>query len=102
MSQFFMTTTKCKKYREQIASWYKIVNMEGLNLSEDDLFDLLDQNSTTKDSIPPKRQVPIEELEYWLKILFENLKGQLHNFKMSFWCLNFFQKTNEIISGFLL
>ena len=51
--------------------------MEGLNLSEDDLFDLLDQNSTTKDSIPPKRQVPIEELEYWLKILFENLKGQL-------------------------
>ena len=51
--------------------------MEELNLSEDDLFDLLDQNSTNKDSIPSKRQVPIEELEYWLKILCENLKGQL-------------------------
>ena len=51
--------------------------MEELNLSEDDLFDLLDQKSTNKDSIPSKRQVPIEELEYWLKILFENLKGQL-------------------------
>ena len=49
--------------------------MEELNLSEDDLFDLLDQKSTNKDAtIPPKRQVPIEELEYWLKILFENLK----------------------------
>ena len=51
--------------------------MEELNLSEDDLFDLLDQKSTNKDSIPSKRQVPIEELEYWLKILCENLKGQL-------------------------
>ena len=50
--------------------------MEELNLSEDDLFDLLDQKSTNKDSIPPKRQVPIEELEYWLKILFENLKKE--------------------------
>ena len=51
--------------------------MEELNLSENDLFDLLDQKSTNKDSIPSKRQVPIEELEYWLKILCENLKGQL-------------------------
>ena len=51
--------------------------MEELNLSEDDLFDLLDQKSTNKDSMPSKRQVPIEELEYWLKILCENLKGQL-------------------------
>merc|ERR1712210_285299 len=52
----------------------KNIAMEELNLSEDDLFDLLDQNSTNKDSIPSKRQVPIEELEYWLKILCENLK----------------------------
>ena len=50
--------------------------MEELDLSEDDLFDLLDQKSTNKDAIPPKRQVPIEELEYWLKILFENLKEE--------------------------
>ena len=55
----------------------KNIAMEELNLSEDDLFDLLDQKSTNKDSIPSKRQVPIEELEYWLKILCENLKGQL-------------------------
>ena len=48
--------------------------MEELNLSEDDLFDLLDKKSTNKDSIPSKRQVPNEELEYWLKILCENLK----------------------------
>merc|ERR1712037_686599 len=52
----------------------KNIAMEELNLSEDDLFDLLDQKSTNKDSIPSKRQVPIEELEYWLKILCENLK----------------------------
>ena len=71
--------------------------MEGLNLSEDDLFDLLDQNSTIKDSIPPKRQVPIEELEYWLKILFENLKGQLIS-KANCQAMNSSKKrTNEFV-----
>ena len=71
--------------------------MEELNLSEDDLFDLLDQNSTNKDSIPSKRQVPIEELEYWLKILFENLKGQLIS-KANCQAMNSSKKrTNEFV-----
>ena len=76
--------------------------MEELNLSEDDLFDLLDQNSTSnKDAIlPPKRQVPIEELEYWLKILFENLKGQLI-LKCPFGVFKSPKKSTKFFPGFL-
>merc|ERR1712212_1458518 len=52
------------------------MNMEELGMSDDDLFDLLDQKSN-KDSTHEgaKTKVSIEELGKELEILFINLKG---------------------------
>ena len=59
------------------------MDFKELDLSEEELFDLLDQkiprnsSNETNDFKSQRGQTSIEELRYWLKVLFVNLESEI-------------------------